>query len=285
MTDLTSMVVDVDITAISSIVHRDDSRAMSSTHTLFRREKILTPTGDVAVIPIVSGNAWRGALRRLGETLIAPILNYDGQLTPPAAHLLRNGGFLRKSTTEMTPEDERHLKSLIPLIALFGGAGNGRIMSGKITVSKVIPVTADTLHLLPFPIDPSAAVPTSIHAVLGQESISHGNDLPPGVGDLTRDDASSPIRLDTETLIAGTQLAGQLRLHHLTPLEYAFARELLDTFAHHGHLGGRTAAGHGRIRATTIHRAQDQPEHADIDWRAHLSEHRDDALAALNTLT
>lgn len=282
MTNLTSAVVDVDITALSSIVHRDDSRAMSSTHTLFRREKIFTPAGDVAVIPIVSGNAWRGILRRLGETLLAPTLDYASELAPPAAHLLRNGGFLRKSTTEMTPEDERQLKSLIPLIGVFGGAANGRIMSGKLTVSKVIPVTADTLHLLPFPIHPGDNVPASIHAVLGQESISHGNDLPP----LTNadDDAASPIRLDTETLIAGTRLAGQLRLHHLTPVEYAFAHDLIATFANDGHLGGRTAAGHGRIRAT-INTHVTHGHSSDTDWRAETSARRGDALAALNTLT
>ena len=81
---LISAVFDLDITATTSIVHRDDTRNNSSIQSLFRREKILTPTGEVAVVPIISGNAWRGILRRTGETLLAEVLDYDGQLTPAA---------------------------------------------------------------------------------------------------------------------------------------------------------------------------------------------------------
>ncbi|GAB20511.1 hypothetical protein GOEFS_119_00010, partial [Gordonia effusa NBRC 100432] len=174
--ELISAVWDFDITAVSAIVHRDDARLNSSTLTLFRREKILTPTGEVVLVPIISGNAWRGILRRMGEDLLAPVLDYAGQLSPAAAHLLRNGGFLRKPTTEMTGEDERELKATLPLIGLFGGSANGRVMSGKLLVSKVIPVCADTLHILPTAPPTGQPVPPTTTAILGQESFSHATD-------------------------------------------------------------------------------------------------------------
>ncbi|OLT46653.1 hypothetical protein BJF87_22290 [Gordonia sp. CNJ-863] len=284
---LISAVFDVDITALTSIVHRDDSRNTSSVQSLFRREKVLTPAGEVAVVPIISGNAWRGILRRTGETLLAPVLDYTGQLPPAAAHLLRNGGFLRKSTREMTPEQERELKTLVPLIGLFGGAANARIMSGKLVVSKVVPITADTTHLLPGP-PPDGPVPASIHTILGQESTSHLNDLTTDTNeghDGPVGEVFSPIRLDTETLIAGTRLAGQLRLTHATPTEYALLHDILDTFAEAGHLGGRVAAGYGRIHAhiTTTHTAG-APD-PDIDWRTQVADNRVAAITALNQLT
>ena len=284
---LISALFDLDITATTSIVHRDDTRNSSSIQSLFRREKVLTPSGEVAMVPIISGNSWRGILRRTGETLLAEVLDYEGQLTPAAAHLLRNGGFLRKSTREMTPEQERELKTLAPLIGLFGGAANARVMSGKLVVSKVVPVTADTLHLLPGP-PPEGPVPDSVHTILGQESTSHSNDLP-DTGP-TADDATvegfSPIRLDTETLIAGTRLSGQIRLAHATSTECALLADILDAFATRGHLGGRTAAGHGRISAAiarTVTTGSSTP--ADVDWRATVAAERDAAIAALNTLT
>ena len=283
---LVSAVFDVDITATTSIVHRDDTRNSSSIQSLFRREKVLTPTGEVAMVPIISGNAWRGILRRTGETLLAEVLDYAGQLTPAAAHLLRNGGFLRKSTREMTPEQERELKNLVPLIGLFGGAANARVMSGKLVVSKVVPVTADTLHLLPTA-PPDAPIPGSVHTILGQESTSHSNDLPDtgATVDGETGEGFSPIRLDTETLIAGTRLSGQIRLTHATPVEYALLADILEHFAAHGHLGGRTAAGHGRIHATLTPTITAGTAPNDVEWRAIVAAGRDASIAALNTLT
>lgn len=92
MSELVSARWVLDITALTSIVHSDDSHAHSSNQALFRREKILTPTGDITSVPIISGNSLRGILRRLGEELLAPVLNYPGQLSTPAAYLLRSGG-------------------------------------------------------------------------------------------------------------------------------------------------------------------------------------------------
>lgn len=272
----------VDITALTSIVHKDDARTGGGTHTLFRREKIVTATGDVALVPIVSGNAWRGILRRTGETLIAEVLDYAGHLTTPAAYLLRNGGALRKTTTTFTPADERRLKGLVPLIGLFGGAAGGRIMSGNTTVSKLVPVIAETAHLLP------QGHPTPAHAahdILGQESFSHTDDTPAGhthSDDTPATDAGDPrLRYDLETLIAGTGLHGRIHLAHATPTEYALLDDILDTFATTGHLGARAAAGHGAIRAE-LHPASAHPR---IDWRAALADDRDDALAALGAIT
>lgn len=282
---LISAVFDLDVTAMTSIVHRDDTRNAASIESLFRREKVLTPAGEVAVVPIISGNAWRGILRRTGETLLAEVLDYEGQLTPAAAHLLRNGGFLRKSTREMTPEQERELKALVPLIGLFGGAANARVMSGKLVVSKVVPVTADTLHLLTTaPAD--GPIPASVHTILGQESTSHSNDLSAAATvDGETGEGYSPIRLDTETLIAGTRLSGQIRLTHASPVEYALLADILEHFATRGHLGGRTAAGHGRIHATLTPTITVGSVPNDVGWRAIVADGRDDAIAALNTLT
>ncbi|QIK50280.1 hypothetical protein G8C36_23460 (plasmid) [Gordonia terrae] len=282
---LISAVFDVDITATTSIVHRDDTRNATSIQSLFRREKVLTPTGEVAVVPIISGNAWRGILRRTGETLLAEVLDYEGQLTPAAAHLLRNGGFLRKSSREMTPEQERELKNLVPLIGLFGGAASARVMSGKLVVSKVVPVTADTLHLLPTaPAD--GPIPASVHTILGQESTSHSNDLSAAATvDGETGEGYSPIRLDTETLIAGTRLSGQVRLTHATGVEYALLVDILNAFAFGGHLGGRTAAGHGRIRATLAQTITAGVASIGLNWRPVVSTRSGDAIDALNTLT
>lgn len=85
------------LTATSSIAHGGQTRGIT---TLLRREMIRQPDGVLAQVPIISGNALRGRLRRIGEELLRGQLGYDGELSPGAAHLLRGGGALVKTGRE-----------------------------------------------------------------------------------------------------------------------------------------------------------------------------------------
>jgi hypothetical protein len=280
---------DIDVLAQSSIVHREDYTAVGTDNfALFRREKIITPTGQVMQVPIVSGSSFRGILRRIGEALTASVLDYEDAALPiPAAHLLTNGGRLAKSARPLTDEEERLLKTLLPQIAVFGGAASGRIMSGLLTVGKVLPEIAELTHLLTRP-PRTPALPT----VLGvaEESFSHLSDHrastaePPSAD---RDENSSPLgRFGVETLPAGTRLQTWVRLANATAAQAAFLRDVLDSFAAYGHLGGRIAAGHGQVTATltaTVQRGE-LPNHR-ADWAAELGAQRAEAIAALAQLS
>jgi len=286
---LISVHFDIDILARSSIVHREDYSSIGTDNfTLFRREKVITPTGEVIQVPIVSGSSFRGVLRRIGESLTAAILDYEDAALPiPAAHLLSNGGRLAKSARPLTDEEERRLKALIPQIAVFGGAASGRIMSGLLTVGKVLPEVAELAHLLPRP-PQSAALP----AVLGvaDESFSHLSDHRPTTGapptaDLV--EKSSPLgRFGVETLPAGTRLQTWARLTNATAIQAAFFNDVLQSFANHGHIGGRVASGHGQITATvatTVLRGKLPTD--TLAWATDLTVYRDEAIAALAELT
>lgn len=263
----------ITMTAATAIVHADDRTAAAGAHTLFRREKILTPDQRIAVVPIISGNALRGVLRRIGEDLLTPVLDYP-RLPVAAAHLLRNGGALGKTRTPLTPEQEHQLKTLVPVVGLFGGAANGRVLSGKLSVGKVIPATTATAHLLA---DPPAPLP-AVHAIVGQESLSHFTDT----GTHDRGDDSAMLRYTVETLVAGTSLHTHIHLTHATDVEYAFFTAILDRFATRGHIGGRIGAGYGRVRdvAITVH-LKSTPSPGAVDWQAEIAAHRDDAVAIL----
>ncbi|GAT05454.1 RAMP superfamily CRISPR-associated protein [Mycolicibacterium fortuitum] len=279
----------IDIVAQSSIVHREVyTAAGTDTFTLFRREKTIAADGTALQVPIVSGSSFRGVLRRIGEELTAAVIGYeDAALPVPAAHLLTNGGRLAKSASPFTDEDERHLKSLLPQIAVFGGAASGRIMSGLLAVGKVIPEVAETAHILPRP--PQSPLLPAVRA-LADEAFNHLSDHRANTGQSPRPDTNentSPLgRFGVETLPAGTRLQTWVRLTHATDHQTAFVRDILDTFAAHGHLGGRIAAGHGTLTATlnaTVRRGQ-LPDDT-VDWEAELKTHRDDAIAALSKIT
>lgn len=283
---------DLDICALSSIVHREDYGAIGTdTFALFRREKIITPTGDVIHVPVVSGSSFRGVLRRIGEALTAAVLNYEETNLPvPAAHLLTNGGRLAKSARPITDEQERHLKALIPQIACFGGAASGRIMSGLITVGKVLPEVEELRHLLPRPPRNDAPLPAVL--VTAEESFSHLADYravanQPSHVNLDESPEASPLgRFGVETLPAGVRLQSWVRLDHATSAQAAFFHDVLTVFASRGHLGGRIGSGHGQISATlTLSMVRGGAEHLDADWAGQLADNRDEALAALASLT
>lgn len=286
---LTTVEWAIDILARSSIVHREDYTARSADKfTLLRREKIITAAGEVLQVPIVSGGSFRGVLRRIGEELTADVLNYEDTALPvPAAHLLTNGGRLAKSAKPLTSEQERRLKALIPLIAVFGGNASGRIMSGLLTVGKVIPEVAELAHILE---RPPHHTPLPVIRTLAAESFTHLSDhrttshAPPHTDD---DEETSPLgRFSGETFSAGTRLQTYVRIANATDRQVAFLRDVLRSFAEEGHLGGRVAAGHGRITATLTPRVKrGQMPDDSVDWAAELAEHRDDALAALSEIT
>lgn len=279
---------DLDVIAQSSIVHSEDYTAAGSDNfRLFRREKIVTDDQQIIQVPIVSGSSFKGVLRRIGERLTAAILNYEATLPIPAAHLLTNGGRLAKSARPLTDDGERQLKHLVPQVAVFGGNASGRTMSGLTTVNKVLPEFAELVHILPrtprgtlLPYVSAMADETFIH--LADHRRASGS--PPQID---TDDKTSPLgQFGVETLPAGTRLQTWVLIDNATDHQVAFLRDILDRFARHGHLGGRVAAGHGRITATittTVERG-DLPG-PDVDWAAELAAHRDEAIQALTNLT
>lgn len=324
MTELSTIRWDIDIVALSSIVHREDYSSIGTDNfALFRREKIITPEGSVAEVPIVSGASFRGVLRRIGEQLTATVLNYEASLPVPAAHLLTNGGRLAKSARPISDEAERQLKTLLPQVAIFGGAASGRIMSGLLTVGKVLPEVAELVHILPRPPHQGAAPPAVLS--VAEESFTHLDDhrRPPPPADMdttagppvdlddpatntttppqqsSRDDRpptrtrterrtkTSPLgRYGIETLPAGTRLQTWAQLTNATDFEIAYFTSILAEFSTRGHLGGRIASGHGQLRAATtptVLRGHHHP--ADTDWATPLAQHREQAIAALTDLT
>lgn len=148
------------ITATSSIAHGGQTRG---TTTLLRRELIATPDGALVHVPVISGNSLRGRLRRVGEELLREVLRYEGQLTPAAAHALRGGGALAKTSSEpLSGSRLATLRALVPQIAVFGTAGGGTIIDGALDVGKITPHLAETAHITGAPSTRSAFSATQL---------------------------------------------------------------------------------------------------------------------------
>ena len=272
---------DLTVTAQSSIAHGGE---LLGTTTLLRRETILGPDGTRHEIPIVSGNALRAALRRTGEDLLRDILAYEGQISFAAAIALIGGGRLAKTTT--TPLSGRrllHLRELNPVISVFGASTAGACIEGSLDVGKLVPHLRETAHLTDAGKHaPAAFTATQQETYSRVDHSSKHRTLTLTTTDAT-ETAAAPLAYQIETFPAGTRFSTWLQLSHATDLDIAFVDDLITTYASTGTIGGRTAAGHGRITAT-IERTVLRGHPAPCDWRAHLTTHRQAAIDALQEL-
>ena len=277
------------LTALSSIAHGGETRG---TITLLRRELIAQPGGPLVHVPIISGNSFRGRLRRIGEDLLRETLDYDGQLSPAAAHALRGGGSLAKTSSEpLSGNRLQMLRNLVPQIGVFGAAGGGVIIDGALDVGKVVPHVAETSHITGHQTRRSAFEATQIESYTRQDdSDSHDFSTVMATTQSDLDEAAAPAIGTTQQMLyrvesfpAGTVFSTWLRLRRGTPLEHAFLHDILTRYACDGRLGGRIGIGHGQVRVDLTSDATTPTEAC--DWRAVTRRHRSRILDALELLT
>lgn len=280
------------ITALSSLSHGGDTRG---TITLLRRELVAQPDGSLQHVPIISGNAIRGVLRRLSEQMLRDTLGYEHRLPLAAAHALRGGGALAKTSAEpLSGQRLARLRALVPHVAIFGAAAGGRLIDGCLQVGKAVPFVAETSHITGVASELPVFDATQVETYVRRDDTGHHGTTtllcPPADGandpDSTAEEPSSRhLVYRVETFPAGTPLAWWARLDRATDLEIAYFADLLASFATHGHLGGRTAIGHGRVRVDVARELVAGTPPTPVDWRAHLTTNRDDTLTALEWLT
>lgn len=286
------------LTAVSSIAHGGETRG---TITLLRRELLALPDGRRVYVPIISGNTFRGRLRRLGEELLRNVLRYETELHPAAAHALRGGGALAKTSHEpLSGHRLQALRNLVPQIGVFGAAGGGTIIDGALDVGKVIPQVAETNHITGAAATASAFTATQLEGYTRQDDSDSHNfaDVfaPDGAGstgtaiELLFDDTGRPepsprthhqMRFHLETFPTGTVFTTWLRLRRPTDLEVAFFLDVLDAFTIEGRLGGRVGIGHGQVHVDLVPNDRTHPR---TDWRAHVEDHRTEILTSLKSL-
>jgi hypothetical protein len=298
-------------TAVSSIAHGGET--LGST-TFLRRESFLQPDGRIEAVPVISGNAWRGVFRDIGAELVWEALGCR-KLPLPVVATLWCGGTLVKTSRDEQLSGARlaRLRTLVPQVSMFGGAGGGRIIEGTLAVGKLVPICQETAHTIPARyLGPSVPLPSMADLVqeeqysrlddtarpqvagLGEAAATQGptdaEDLGPDDGD-DGEAAGLLMRYGVETLIVGTRLYTWLSLQQATAAQRQFLTDILARWAGAdataGHVGGRSRIGHGRV-SVDLHEqivGGNGRDDGDPDWRGALHRHRDQVLAALADLT
>lgn len=311
--DVRSLRIEGVATALTPISHGD---GVAGTVALFRREKIAQLDGTITDVPVVSGNSLRGLLRDHAAQVMWRHLG-SPQLEPAVFDLMWSGGQLTKSGS-LSSRQLAQIRRVNPLVSLFGGSGAGRIIEGKLRVSRLVPICAETAHLLPEGITPPDQVQPGRNLLQIMEfsrrddakrdqlrpafagELDPGATADPATGELipaeTGDEPEgreSPMqmRYGVEVLVAGTQMSWGVQLVGVTDPEIALFAEAMDSwFSDGAHIGGRAATGHGRLRLD-CHQWENRSEsttvgdalvtRTQVSLAAHVAAHRDEILETL----
>ena len=268
------------VTALTSISHIGETFGINAK---LRREKVVQADGTIEEVPIVSGNSVRGILRDRGMVHMLRNLGYGVNedtggvrgLSLAAFYFLLSGGVLTSTGKRGIDIDEaRRWRDLVPLVALFGGAMGNQIMPGKLKIGKLIPICAETRHIIPERFASNNL--QSIWDMVQEEAYTRRDDeknenlrrlLEPETRRLLEVEASQKrakqgtpeqkpeaetgqkqqMRYFVETMAAGTKFFWDIIMDDVTDLEFEAFCVTLAEFGRSPYIGGKSGIGHGKV--------------------------------------
>jgi hypothetical protein len=207
----------------------------------------LTTAPQRAGVPVLSGNALRGAMRRqiMRELFAACELSRDSaSLTPKQWDrlyaALANGGHLTGAETRADPAARLALRDALPALSVFGAALYAYLLPGKVSVGWCWPASAEA----------HAAGLTPAATREAEESVTEIS-LVRHVDRELQDPAASgvtPMPVTLEALTTGVTLHSEfVALTRMTDVEIAVVGHALDLVTA---IGGKTGVGFGRVTIT-----------------------------------
>lgn len=235
------------ITVVSPLVHSDERLEVMQR---FRREPYWLD-GERLDIPVYSGNAIRGMLRRACALRVCEALGIEDEtLGTEPFYLLFSGGYLEGRDHAARIGAMRELRQALPHLALLGCSRGTQITHGLVDIWRGVPVCqelSDAPRHAGHPAYNEPPVP-SVFDLIGEMSYSRRDDRADrGAG---AEQPTVQMRYAHEVLIPGTRLLHGARLRTDDPLVIG---SLVDAIALCGawdSLGGRAAIGHGQFEWT-----------------------------------
>jgi len=225
------------IKALSPLAHSGGSEGIS---TLLRRETFIID-GKPVRIPVISGNAIRGVLRRVIAKALLELLECDpSQLPPLAYHLLHDGGIIQEAV-HVEPDIDflRQVRKLLPNISLFGGCVRQTPLSGQLIVNPAVPICKETQAYTGVKSD----IPLS--ELIGEILFTRRDDR-------EGERLSNPVQMRyyVECFNAGTEFVHSFIVKTDDLIQVGALHLAIHRFNECPYLGARSAAGLGRVEWT-----------------------------------
>lgn len=237
--------LDIRMRLLSPLAHFGDERM--GTMQLMRTTKI-RHNGEFIDIPVYSGNAFRGILRRrIMRDYLERIDIADEQISKNLYYMLFTGGALTSGSRYEEVGDRRKMRKMCPPLALLGTAIGSQIPQGKMKSPLFMPVCKETEEYTGIKED------LSFYDMLEEVFYTRRDDLKSiesiVADDEKKDEKANPTQMkyEMQCLSTGTVLIGTLVVERATKVEEACLHQGLKLIEEIPYIGGKSSAGHGEI--------------------------------------
>ncbi len=251
----------------------------TGSETLLRRMSYLIG-GKRVEIPILSGNAIRGILRRMVMGDMLTQLGYELQ-SAKIYHMLFSGGMLEtvgaKNTGVIDIAQKREIRAAIPPISVLGTSLGNQIFEGKLKVDMGLPICKELEDYLP---EQLAIKPeTSIYECLDWSFSTRRDDLR---DERTEDEQATQMLVNYEVFTPGTPFYHELMLNDMTDVERGVVIRMLNLWKERPFIGGKSAIGFGKLKLNYDYNQGDEEVY--IEFIAERQEEMKKLLSKLGAL-
>lgn len=202
--------------------------------------------GKRVEIPLLSGNAIRGILRR--ELMADMLMRLNYKLwNAKIYHMLFSGGMLEtvdeKSSGIIDIGLKRNIRKAIPPIAVLGSSLGNQIFEGKLKIDMALPICKELKDFLPdnLQIKPE----TSFYEFLDWTFTTRRDDLREERKD---DEQATQMIVNFEVFAPGTPFYHEFILNDANEIEEAVVIRMLDLWRQKPYIGGKSAIGLGKLK-------------------------------------
>ena len=241
------MRTNIKLTLLSPLSHFGDQRM--GTMQAARTQKY-EYNGEYIDIPVYSGNAFRGELRRLiMQDYLKHIDITDEGVSANLYYLLFTGGALTSGSRYNEVGKKREMRKMCPPLSLFGSAIGDQIPEGKLKVAIFIPVCKETAKYTGVEND------TSFYDMLQDTFYTRRDDLKSkdfNINEIEdekgkKKENPTQMKYEMQCLSAGTELSGDIVIENDNEVEKACLKAGLEKLKEYGYIGGKSSIGHGKI--------------------------------------
>lgn len=224
------------ITCMSPLSHNSDMNL--GVDTKFRRIKYYTEYGTED-LPVYSGNAFRGILRRIAARDFLEHLGIE-KVSDKLYYCFFCGGALEKGSHQdkIAVGLKREMRENIPWLSLFGTAYSNQMLAGKLKVGQGIPLATETQGFTGIKIE------RSIWDLLCEVFYTRRDDLE----DKGNPSEKEQMKYQIECLAPGAVLQHEFTLENPNEIEVSCFGAIIRKFLENPILGGKSGAGHGKVK-------------------------------------
>lgn len=239
------MKLDIRMKLKSPLAHFGDERLGT---TQLARTMKFEYEGEYLDVPVLSGNAFRGELRRIAMRDYLDHIGITNEgISAKMYYLLFTGGALTSGSKYIEVGEKRRMREMCPPLSLLGSAVGDQIMEGKMKVGIFKPICRETSAFT------GIETKKSFYDMLEEIFYTRKDDLKSKDFNLTnmdKNEQATQMKYEMQCLSAGTELVGSIIIENSNAIEESCLMATLEKFKQMPFIGGKSAAGHGEVEVS-----------------------------------